>query len=302
MTPFAGATRWQAPAWTPSALLLAATAVWGWTFVVVKEAILLFPPLPFLAVRFGLAAAALAVTALALGERARTGVVGVGIGGVLALGYLLQTVGLQTTSPANAGLLTGLFVVFVPVLDRLTFGARLWPGTLVAIGCSLIGTVLLTGSGGQTPRVGDLLMVGAAFAFAWHIVLLSRLAAGRSAIWLTVQQLVTGAALFTAGTALTGQPLLPIPGGAWAALLVTALGASAAGFWVQTLAQQRLSASRAALLITAEPVFAVLFAVWLVGQRFGLSHALGAAIILGALMFHEACLPRPVPVASAVQP
>ncbi len=284
----------------PSGLLLAATAVWGWTFVVVKEAILLFPPLSFLAVRFALAAVALAVMALVLGERARTGLVGVGIGAVLALGYLLQTVGLQTTSPANAGLLTGLFVVFVPVLDRLTFRVRLWPGTLVAVGCSLIGTVLLTGTARPTPRPGDALMVGAAFAFAWHIVLLSRLAAGRSAIWLTVQQLVTGAALFTAGTALTAQPLLPVPAGAWAALLITGLGASAAGFWIQTFAQQRLNASRVALLLTAEPVFAVLFAVWLVGQRFDLRQAAGAALIVGALVFHEAWLPRRVPAGSAV--
>lgn len=265
------------------------TAIWGWTFVVVKNALVIYAPLPFLAVRFTLAAAVLGLVLLAAPGRRSLGFAGCGIGAVLAVAYLLQTLGLQSTSPANAGLLTGLFVVFVPLIEWLFFRTHLWPGTLVAAATALVGTVLLTG--GTAPaaaRLGDLLVVAGAFAFAWHIVLLSRFAASRWALGLAAQQMLAAAVLFGAGTLATGQPLTPIPRAAWLALGITALVASAAGFWVQTYAQQRLTADRAALLIAAEPVFAVVFAVWLAGQRFGWLQAVGAAVILTTIALHEA--------------
>ena len=103
-------------------LLVAVTAVWGWTFVVVQDAIALYGVLPFLAVRFALAGAVLApVYARRLTRRSL--LVGGGIGVVLAAGYLFQTTGLLFTTPTNSGLITGLFVVFAPLADRLLFGA-----------------------------------------------------------------------------------------------------------------------------------------------------------------------------------
>jgi drug/metabolite transporter (DMT)-like permease len=271
---------------------LGITAIWGWTFVVVKNALAVYAPLPFLAVRFTLAAGVLSL-ALLTARRRPVGWAGYGIGAVLAVAYLLQTLGLQSTSPANAGLLTGLFVVFVPVIEWLFFRTRLWPGTLVAAATALLGTVLLTGGAAPAAaRIGDLLVVAGAFAFAWHLVLLSRFAATRWALGLAAQQMLAAAVLFVGGTLVTGQSLIPIPGAAWFALGVTALVASAAGFWVQTYAQQRLTADRAALLIAAEPVFAVVFAVWLAGQRFGWLQATGAVLILTTIGLHEACFPR----------
>jgi drug/metabolite transporter (DMT)-like permease len=282
------------PDWLPAFLLLGITATWGWTFVVVKNALAVYAPLPFLAVRFTLAAGLLGLVLVGF-RRRPLGRIGYGIGAVLAVAYLLQTVGLKSTSPANAGLLTGLFVVFVPLIEWLFFRTRLWPGTLVAAGTALLGTVLLTrGAAPAAARIGDLLVVAGALAFAWHIVLLSRFAATRWALGLAGQQMLAAAVLFGAGTLTTGQSLTPIPRAAWFALGVTALVASAAGFWVQTYAQQRLTADRAALLIAAEPVFAVLFAVWLAGQRFGWLQAAGAAVILTTIGLHEARFPRSV--------
>src|ERR687894_3128367 len=104
-------------------LLVAVTAVWGWTFVVVQDAIALYGVLPFLTVRFLLAGAALApIYAARLTWRSL--VVGGGIGVVLAAGYFFQTTGLLYTTPTNSGLITGLFVVFAPLADRLLFGAN----------------------------------------------------------------------------------------------------------------------------------------------------------------------------------
>jgi drug/metabolite transporter (DMT)-like permease len=113
------------------ALLLAVTAVWGWTFVVVKDAIAELPPLPFLGLRFLIAAAVMLVVVRRLPGN-RTLAIGALIGLPLAVGYLLQTLGLRLTSPGNAGLITGLFFVFTPLLDRL-FGVPMRLRTLLAV-------------------------------------------------------------------------------------------------------------------------------------------------------------------------
>jgi drug/metabolite transporter (DMT)-like permease len=116
-----------------SLLLVGITAVWGWTFVVVQDAIALYGVLPFLAARFAIAAAALAPFSAPKVTKKMLAV-GAGIGLVLALGYLFQTLGLLYTTPTNSGLITGLFVVFAPLSDRLLFGrasrgwcSRRWP-------------------------------------------------------------------------------------------------------------------------------------------------------------------------------
>ena len=157
-------------------LLVLVTAVWGSTFVLVKDAISQYPTLPFLAVRFALAALVMVVI-VHRPPGWRVVRVGVVIGLALAAGYLLQTIGLQTTSPGNAGLLTGLFVVFTPLIDGL-LGARIPARTIASALLAVAGTALLTGSGFSLPNVGDLLVIGCAVAFAVHIVLLSRWAPG----------------------------------------------------------------------------------------------------------------------------
>ncbi|MEJ7873033.1 MAG: EamA family transporter, partial [Rubrobacteraceae bacterium] len=123
-------------------LLVAVTAVWGWTFVIVQDAILLYGVLPFLAVRFALAGVALAPL-YAARLTSRSLLVGGGIGVVLAAGYLFQTTGLLYTTPTNSGLITGLFVVFAPLADRLLFGANASRQVVIAVVLSLFGMVLL---------------------------------------------------------------------------------------------------------------------------------------------------------------
>src|SRR3712207_744152 len=94
-------------------LLVGVTAVWGWTFVVVQDAISSYGVLGFLALRFALASVALAPLLPKMTRR--TLLVGLGIGLVLGIGYLFQTLGLLHTTPTNSGLITGLFVVFAPL-------------------------------------------------------------------------------------------------------------------------------------------------------------------------------------------
>jgi drug/metabolite transporter (DMT)-like permease len=257
------------------------TAVWGWTFVLVKDAITHYPTLPFLQLRFILAFLVMVAIVRRLPSRKEVWV-GVAAGAVLAAGYLAQTVGLTMTSPGNSGLITGLFVVFTPLIDRI-FGVRLHWWTLIAVVAALGGTVLLVG-GPAGFGLGDILTVVCAALFALHIVLLSHWSPGLRSAPLAMVQMGTSAVIFSGG----GSWSLSLPSrDVWIAIVITGVFASALAFYIQTWAQQHLSASRTALILTTEPAWAVAAAVVLAGQRFGAMQAAGAALVLAAIVGHE---------------
>ena len=261
--------------------LLLVTAVWGWTFVLVKNAITQYPTLPFLQLRFILALLVMAVLVHRLPAR-RELRLGIIVGAVLAAGYLTQTVGLTMTSPGNSGLITGLFVVFTPLIDRF-FGVKLRWWTLVAVAAALAGTVLLVG-GPQGIGLGDILTIACALLFGLHIVLLSHWSPGLRSAPLAMVQMGACGLIFSAG----GSWTLRVPSqDVWIAIVITGVFASALAFYIQTWAQQHLSASRTALILTTEPAWAVAAAVILAGQRFGALQAAGAALVLTAIVGHE---------------
>jgi len=266
-------------------LLVATTAVWGWTFVVVQDAIAVYGVIPFLAVRFVLAGAVLTPIYAAKLTR-KSLLVGGGIGVVLAAGYLFQTLGLLFTTPTNSGMITGLFVVFAPLADRLLFGANLSRQVFVAVSLSLLGMVFLAGGGPEGANWGDLLTLLCATALGLHIALLSRYAASYDAGALTLAQILAMALLFMVVWPFSGPIALPQPG-VWVALLVTGLLASAGAFLVQTTVQQHIPAARTAIILTMEPVFAALFGYWLAGDRLVAVQILGALMILSALVVGE---------------
>ena len=261
-------------------LLVGVTVIWGWTFVVVKDAILLYGVMAFLAIRFAIAAVTLAPLCLKRMTR-RTLLVGMGIGLVMAAGYVLQTFGLRCTTPTNCGLITGLFVVFAPISARILFRVRLGWTLLVSVTASLIGMVFLTGQMPGQLRLGDYLTLGCAVAFGLHIALLSRYAREHDPLVLAFGQVLSSAVLFGVAWPLVEPIAWPEPK-VWISLLLTGTVASALAFYVQTLVQQRLTAARAAIILTMEPVFAAIFGYWLAGDRLTSLQLLGAACILAA--------------------
>jgi drug/metabolite transporter (DMT)-like permease len=257
------------------------TAVWGWTFVLVKEAVTQYPTLPFLQIRFTLALLVMAVLVRRLPTR-RELKIGLVIGAVLAAGYLTQTVGLTTTSPGNAGLITGLFVVFTPLLNRVFGGVIHW-WTWVATVLSLAGLVFLTG-GPSGMGLGDVLVLGCAVLFALHIVLLGKWSPGLPAAPLAMVQMAACTVLFSA----SGTWSLRLPSASvWFAIVITGVFASALAFYIQTWAQGFISPNRTALILATEPAWALAAAVVLAGQRLGLVQAVGAVLVLGAIVGHE---------------
>jgi drug/metabolite transporter (DMT)-like permease len=262
-------------------LLLLVTAVWGWTFVLVKDAVTQYPTLPFLQVRFALALVVMALLVRRLPTR-RELRIGAVVGTVLAAGYLAQTAGLTMTSPGNAGLITGLFVVFTPLLNRL-FGAPIrwwtWAATLV----SLFGLAMLTG-GPSGMGLGDVLVLACALLFALHIVLLGQWSPGLPPGPLALVQMAACTILFSAGGTWS---LRPPTAAVWFAIVITGVFASAFGFYIQTWSQGFISPNRTALILATEPAWALAAAVVLAGQRLGILQAIGAALVLAAIVGHE---------------
>ena len=272
----------------PLLALLAVTAVWGVTFVQVKDAIALYPIFAFLAVRFAIASATLALPGgrrlVGLGRRGVA--IGAGLGVLLAAGYALQTAGLDRTTVSSTGFITGLYVVFTPILVTLLYGARLGAAVWLGVVLSTAGLALL--SGVEAGRLtGDLLVLGGSAAYSLQIVLLERYAPRYEVLALTLMQMLACFAGFTLVALALGQVETPRGWTVWGALLVTGVFASAVAYLVQTWAQQRTTATRTALVFAMEPVWAAVFGYWLAGDRLGAVGWAGAALIMAGIAVSE---------------
>lgn len=268
--------------------LVGATAVWGGTFVVVQGAVERMPVLPFLFWRFALAAVALwAVsprTVLALDpERRRHGLL---LGLMLGAGYVLQTFGLQHTTATAAGFITGMFVVFTPMLGWLVLGQPPTRAVWVGGALALVGLGLIS-LNGLSIGLGDLLTLGCALAFAGHIVGLGQWSTPQDAHALTVLQLAVVALMCLIASPLQGGLMLPPDGQVWAAIVFLALAATALAFLAQTWAQSHLPATRAAIVLTLEPVFAGVFGVTVGGDELTARLVAGGLCILAAMYVVE---------------
>jgi drug/metabolite transporter (DMT)-like permease len=281
--------------------LVAVAAVWGLTFVMVQDAIERLPPMAFLGYRFVPAALLVAlafrrplVRLSAAGWRA-----GLLMGAFLTAGYVLQTLGLERTSASHAGFITGLFVVFTPLLAAVLLHLRIGAPAWGAACASALGLYLLAGPGGQFQLRGDGLEVLCALAFAAHILATSRGARGHEVGALVAVQLGSCGLACLAIAAAAGQLDAPRGASVWSALVVTSLAASALGFFVQTFAQRHASPERTALILASEPAFAGLFGYLLAGERLSAVGWSGAVLILAAIVGVEVLprlrAPRPLP-------
>jgi drug/metabolite transporter (DMT)-like permease len=259
--------------------LMGITAIWGWTFVVVKDAISIFPVAGFLAYRFLLAIALLMV---ALPRMNRQGIMaGIPIGLLLGTAFVGQTIGLHRTLASDTGLITGLFVVFVPLIEWRLLGVPIRRLTLAALGLALAGLVLLVGGLPQHLAMGDLLVALSAVGFAGQIILMSRRSPSHDALSLTLGQTLGAATVFVAAALLPMGGGLPFPPAAvWPAIVITATLATVLGFAVQAWVQRELPATPAAMVLLAEPAWATVFGVALSANPFPPSRILGALLLL----------------------
>ena len=273
---------------TPLIALVVVTAIWGYTFVPVQEAVAVYPLFAFLAVRFAISTAALAPFAWRqLGTLPRSGwLAGIGAGGLLAAAYGLQTAGLELTTVTSTGFITGLYVVFTPVLALLAFGTRV-PGVLwIGVALSVVGLLLLSGAP-EGSAVGNALVLGNALAQALQITAMERFAPRYDARALTFLQMAVAFVSFAVIALAAGQVSAPDTAATWYALVVTGVFAGALGYLVATWVQSRTTAARAALVFTLEAPFAALFGVLLLSERLGWAGWAGCAVMLTGILLAE---------------
>lgn len=279
-------------------VLVGITAVWGSTFVVVKDAIERMPVMALLTWRFGLAA----VVMLALRPRSVAGLgppgrrAGLLLGLALGAGYAAQTLGLQTTPASTAGFITGMFVVFTPLFAGLLLRRPVGRAAWAAVVLATVGLALISLRGFSVGG-GELLMLACAACFALHIVGLGEWSPGSDSYGLAVVQLLAVTALCAVAALPAGGLAPPPDAGVWAAVLVTAIAATAFAYVGQTWAQAHLRPARVAVILTLEPVFAGVFGVWIDGDRLGARTFAGAALVVAAMLVTElAPRSRPGPV------
>lgn len=279
--------------------LLTVAAVWGATFVMVKEAVVSFPVFGFLAIRFAIATVSLLPLCFwlewrpgelgvsAMPPARRTICAGAILGLALMAGYAFQTHGLRHTTAAKAAFITGLAVVIVPVLAAVLLrdspARTVWLGVLLATA----GLALLTLNRALVPELGDGLVFLCAIAFALHLLITGILAPGHPPLTLTAAQLAMVTALTTALSLAREAPLPRPDGQVIFVALFTGLLATTFAFTVQTAAQRVTSASHTALIFSTEPVFGALFSYLLVGEVLAARALVGCGLILAGMIVAE---------------
>jgi drug/metabolite transporter (DMT)-like permease len=276
------------PPSAPLLALVAVTAVWGYTFVPVQDAVAVYPLFAFLAVRFAISTVVLAPFAWRpLRELPKAGVVaGSSVGVLLALAYGLQTAGLDLTTVSSTGFITGLYVVFTPLLALAFFRTPVPPLLWLGVALAVVGLLLLNGAPGGS-ALGNALVLGNALAQAVQITSMERFAPRYDPRALTFLQMAVSCVGFTVLAVALGQVEAPRGGTVWGALLVTGIFAGALGYLVATWVQSRTTAARAALVFTLEAPFAALFGVLLAGDRLGTVGWLGCAVMLAGIVIAE---------------
>ena len=200
----------------------------------------------------------------------------------LGAGYILQTLGLERTGAAITGFITGLYVVFTPLIAAVVLKARITLITWGCVGIATLGLALLSLQGWSI-GVGELLVLGSAFAFGAHIIALGKWSSGRDAYAMTVVQLAMCALLTGSASLFEGGYQPPPDSGVWATVIFTAVACTAVAFVIQTWSQAHMTTTKVAVILTMEVVFAALFAIIFGGERLTLQATLGGLMVLTAM-------------------
>ncbi|WP_370526445.1 DMT family transporter [Pantoea sp. Ap-967] len=267
--------------------LVVVTAIWGWSFVAKHDL-------------QGTAASCLNSWLFLLGgvsllpfafkSLLRIGrkdwLLGIVAGFVLFVAFAFQTTGIQLTSPSNAGFITGLAVVFTPMILYFVSGEKTSALQLVGAVIALAGLALLSARGFEF-HVGDLLILVCAVFFASHIVVLSKGRFSGSPLAFAVIQLFTVGVLSLAWSVGEGEFTVPADVDSQMVVVLLALLSTAFAYAVQTKAQTVISAQKVALILLAEPVFGGVFGYFLAGDRLSSINLLGAGLIIFGMLISE---------------
>jgi drug/metabolite transporter (DMT)-like permease len=284
------------------AALVGAALLYGITFPLVHDALADITPFAYLLGRFGIATLLLAPFAIGAlrtpGPQRRMLVrAGLTAGVILFGGYATQTIGLQYTSPSTSAFITGLYVIITPVIESVISRRLPRRQVLAGIVIATVGLYILTGADISLGR-GELFTLACAVLFAFHIVYIGAYANRLPTSQFTALQIGAVAFLSIAPTAEQGVGTLSAL--AVFAVVFTGIACSAVALPLQLWGQRRIPATRAALILLAEPVFAGI-AGYVDGERLGAGRLAGGIAILVGIVVSEFWPSRPVPPTPAAR-
>lgn len=265
------------------AALTLVAVVWGSSYPFTKILFRDMTAWQFLALRFAIAAIVMvaAFWRSVLRLPGRVLLQGIALGTLFGLAQILQTVGLAHTDATISGFITGLYVVFTPlcaaVLLRTHVSGRAWLASGMAI--SGLGILALQG---LSLGMGEWLTLGSALIYSLHILALGAWSRSRDALGLAVVQIVVVAVICVIA-AVPGGYAVPASTSGWLILLYLAIVCGGIGMLVQTWAQSQMTASRAAILMSTEPVWAALLAITMIGEPLTWRVVVGGALMLAAM-------------------
>jgi len=265
-------------------LVLAVAAIWGSSFVVMKDTLHRINVSSFLGWRFLIATvlmAAMRPQALKV-IRGKFLLKGVVVGLLLGGGYIFQTFGLTQTTVAKTGFITGLYAVFTPLLAAGLFKKHVSKIQWAATALALAGLAMLSFKG-LSIGVGESLVLISAILFAGHIIALSEWSHGMDTYALTLIQMAVVSALSFLGGIRQGIEA-PHDSGVWRAILYTAIFASAFAFFIQTWTQSFMAATSIGILLTMEYIFAGIFGVIFGHETLALRTLLGGSLVIVAMV------------------
>lgn len=274
--------------WTADISLLLIAMIWGSTYIVIKSVVETVPVFQMLLIRFMLTAILMlpfTFNVLRHADRS-TWTSGLILGLIMVATFLLETFGLTATSASNAGFIIGLYVVLVPVIDNLIQGKLLKISLAGVLLLSITGTTLLTVKNSFDPKIGDVLVLAAAFGYAVQMIMAKKLTAGKTmdSRSLTVIQFSTVG--IVSGLLSLSQPsawsnLTP---SFWLATGYLAVFGTMIAYYVQLVMIRRTSPSRVALLMSSEPMFAAIFSILIAGEHLSIWQLLGGLCIITGIL------------------
>ena len=266
----------------PWALLMVAAA-WGLAFVVMKDPISKQNVNSFLFTRFAVAVIAMVALKPSVLKKLTPEIIRKGLlaGLFLGTGYIFQTLGLAIAGAAITGFITGLYVVSTPVLAWIILRQKINPYTWGCVALATVGLALLS-LHGWSVGYGEFLVLISAIAFGAHIAALGHWSNGLDSYAMTVVQL-TSCALLTGVLAFSQGYEAPAGKSGWPVVIYTAIACTAIAFMVQTWSQAHISATKVAVILTMEVVFAALFAVLFGGETIRVQALLGGVLVLAAM-------------------
>jgi drug/metabolite transporter (DMT)-like permease len=263
--------------------LLATTAIWGSSFLVMKDSLERQDVYSFLASRFVLAA----LIMFAFKPKSLTGLDKVFVkravftGALATGGFISQTFGLTQTTVSNTGFITGLYLVFTPLIAWLLLKHRITKAQWTAVAIATIGLYLIAYNG-ITVGIGEILVLISAILFAAQIVAIGELSNGKNSYALTLIQIIVAAVVFVVLTLIGGYQAPP-DSSVWAAVIFTAVFATFFGFLIQVKAQAVMSATVAGVLLAMETPFALFFGLYFDNDPFTLRIMSGGTLVMLAM-------------------